>query len=92
MGFLSIVLRGNEFLKRYFQDNLRVERLNLDGVDVTDDAIQHVVEMLIDNITIAHVVHREIFSILVDLIIKRLHLTIWIDFLIYRGIFFMTYI
>ncbi|XP_060566379.1 leucine-rich repeat-containing protein 74A-like [Ruditapes philippinarum] len=36
------------------RDNLRVERLNLDGVDITDDAIQYVAEMLLDNITITH--------------------------------------
>lgn len=38
------------------QDNLRVERLNLDGVDITDDGIQHLAEMLLDNITITHLV------------------------------------
>ena len=38
------------------QDNLRVERLNLDGTDVTDDGIHHVAEMMLENITIFHLV------------------------------------
>lgn len=39
-----------------YQDNLRVERLNLESVDITDEGIQHLAEMLIENITITHLV------------------------------------